>query len=66
MVAEGEVPADTLLAMGMLVDGLLRRQQESRLAFAERFARFADAEQLATFEQLFGNGKKRGESGEPG
>ncbi|WP_260293729.1 CHAD domain-containing protein [Sedimenticola hydrogenitrophicus] len=64
MVAEGEVPADTLLAMGMLVDGLLRRQQESRLAFAERFARFADADQLATFEQLFGKaGKKRAESG---
>lgn len=65
MVAEGEVPADTLLAMGMLVDGLLKRQQASRRAFAERFAGFADREQVAVYEALFGvERKRRAEAGE--
>jgi CHAD domain-containing protein len=53
MVNEGEVPADTLLAMGMLVDGLLKRQQQSRLAFAGRFARFAGPAQRTVYEALF-------------
>jgi len=59
MVAEGKVPADTLLAMGMLVDGLLKRQQESRLVFADRFARYAGREQVAAYEMLFGAGRKK-------
>ncbi|MCW8891189.1 MAG: CHAD domain-containing protein [Sedimenticola sp.] len=58
MVEEGEVPADTLLAMGMLVDGLLKRQQEARVAFADRFALFANPQQLESYEQLFGSGKQ--------
>lgn len=59
MVAEGAVPADTLLAMGMLVDGLLKRQQASRRAFADRFARFADREQVAVYQELFGADRKK-------
>lgn len=65
MVAEGEVPADTLLAMGMLVDGLLKRQQASRLVFADRFALFAGREQVAAYQTLFGpDRKKRDAAGE--
>ncbi|MCW8976690.1 MAG: CHAD domain-containing protein [Sedimenticola sp.] len=58
MVEEGEVPADTLLAMGMLVDGLLKRQQEARVAFADRFACFADPAPVESYNKLFGPGKK--------
>lgn len=66
MVEEGDVPADTLLAMGMLVDGLLKRQQASRQVFADRFARFADAKQVAVYQELFGGRrKKRVADGEP-
>ncbi|TVO75485.1 CHAD domain-containing protein [Sedimenticola selenatireducens] len=53
MVQEGAVPADTLLAMGMLVDGLLKRQQEARLVFAERFAQFADEQHVERYNRLF-------------
>lgn len=62
MVAEGEVPADTLLAMGMLVDGLLKRQQESRQVFAKRFERFAAEEQIARYRALFAKPGKRADS----
>ncbi len=55
MVEEGATPADTLLAMGMLVDGLLRRQQQKRGEFSERYARFADTENRQRFQALFGN-----------
>ena len=63
MVEEGEVPADTLLAMGMLVDGLLRRQQKVRTEFAARFAVFAGEENQATFRRLFAPHKKRKKGG---
>ncbi len=63
MVEERAVPADTLLAMGMLVDGLLKRQQQSRLEFADRFALFAAPEQVESYETLFGSGKKKGRRG---
>lgn len=53
MVAEGSVPADTLLAMGMLVDGLLRRQQQAREQFTECFAVFSGREVSDLFETLF-------------
>ena len=65
MVVEGAVPADTLLAMGMLVDGLLKRQQESRLMFADRFARFASPEQVTAYETLFGQGRKSSKNASP-
>ncbi|MEW7980761.1 MAG: CHAD domain-containing protein [gamma proteobacterium symbiont of Phacoides pectinatus] len=53
MVAEGSVPADTLLAMGMLVDGLLRRQQQAREQFTECFAVFSGRQVSDLFETLF-------------
>lgn len=62
MVKEGEVPADTLLAMGMLVDGLLRRQQEARKDFHNCFNLFAGKENRKEFKSIFsgasGNGKQ--------
>ncbi|MCW8943930.1 MAG: CHAD domain-containing protein [Sedimenticola sp.] len=63
MVEEGEVPADTLLAMGMLVDGLLKRQQEARVAFADRFALFTDPSQVESYERLFGASKQNAKAG---
>ncbi|MET0087797.1 MAG: CHAD domain-containing protein [Sedimenticola sp.] len=59
MIEEGAVPADTLLAMGMLVDGLLRRQQLARGVFSERFTAFSSAENCAVFEALFSPGSKK-------
>ncbi|HHH40253.1 MAG TPA: CHAD domain-containing protein [Sedimenticola sp.] len=65
MVAEGQVPPDTLLAMGMLVDGLLERQRLARAEFQARFAAFAAASNTKLFTGLFGRpggerkGKKR-------
>ncbi len=41
MEQEGTVQTDTLLAMGMLVDGLLRGQQEAHADFLRRFSMFA-------------------------
>jgi len=62
MVQEGKVPADTLLAMGMLVDGLLRRQQEARQDFSSFFKVFASRENQMEFKALFsvvsGSGKQ--------
>ena len=54
MMDEGKAPAETLLAMGMLVDGLLRRQGEVRGEFAQTFAEFAEAENQREFKALFG------------
>jgi hypothetical protein len=47
--------------MGMLVDGLLTRQQLAREEFAERFATFASDANRAVFKRLFADkrGKKR-------
>lgn len=53
MLTEGQVPADTLLAMGMLVDGLLRRQQQARVEFSGRFAQFVAADQRQGFKSMF-------------
>jgi len=62
MVKEAEVPADTLLAMGMLVDGLLRRQQEVRQDFYSRFKLFSGKKNRLEFKAIFsgaqGNGKR--------
>lgn len=59
MVEEGETAHTTLLAMGMLVDGLLGRQQQVRLEFAERFARFSKLENQHIFQSLFAPGAKK-------
>lgn len=53
MVAEGGVPTETLLAMGMLIEGLERRQQKARNDFANCFAHFALAENRLRFRALF-------------
>ncbi len=53
MVAEGKVPPDTLLAMGMLIDGLERRQHQAREEFAGRYAGFAAQDHQDRFRNLF-------------
>jgi len=53
MVAEGKVSPDTLLAMGMLIDGLERRQHQARDEFATRFNNFAMKENRNHFRKLF-------------
>jgi len=53
MVAEGQVPPDTLLAMGMLIDGLERRQHLARDEFATRFNDFAMKENRSHFRDMF-------------
>jgi CHAD domain-containing protein len=53
MIEEGETPADTLLAMGMLVDDLLRRQGQKRDEFFGRFADFSRKENRQLVERLF-------------
>jgi CHAD domain-containing protein len=44
MLAAGEAPAVTLLAMGEVTAGLAARQQAARADFEQRFAAFADAD----------------------
>lgn len=53
MLAEGDAPLDTLLAMGGLVTGLLQRQAQARQAFAERFAEFDTADNRGLYKALF-------------
>ncbi len=53
MVAEAAVPTTTLLAMGMLIEGLERRQQQARDEFAGRFRQFALPKNHAHFRALF-------------
>ena len=58
MMEEGKAPADTLLAMGMLVDGLIRRQRQAGEAFAQRFADFAASDNRQSFKRLFAEPRK--------
>lgn len=53
MQREGEVPLETLLAMGGLVAGLLKRQESAREAFAERFRAFDAADNRDAYRRLF-------------
>lgn len=53
MTAEGNVSPDTLLAMGMLIDGLERRQHQAREEFAGRFAEFSRPGNQERFSRLF-------------
>ena len=53
MVAEGQVPPDTLLAMGILIDGLERRQHQAREEFADRYSGFSQPHNQERFRQLF-------------
>jgi CHAD domain-containing protein len=60
MLEEGKTPAETLLAMGTLVDDLARRQREAREEFAARYAFMASEESRALFRDLFD--KSRGDA----
>ncbi len=60
MVEEGDAPHDTMLAMGMLVDGLLTRQNQARAEFAERFARFSQSANQMIFKTLFAPTTRKG------
>jgi CHAD domain-containing protein len=53
MVAENNVPPDTLLAMGMLIDELERRQQAARREFAEKFGKFDSPGNNDHYRELF-------------
>ncbi len=60
MVEEGETPHDTLLAMGMLVDALLTRQQQVRVEFSDRFASFSQPDNQKIVQTLFASKMKKG------
>ncbi|MDX1697427.1 MAG: CHAD domain-containing protein, partial [Thiohalobacterales bacterium] len=60
MVAEDEIPARTLLAMGMLIEGLEQRQHQARLEFAARFNSFALPDNQARFRALFAPRARQG------
>jgi len=62
MRAEGCAETDTLLAMGVLVGDMMRRQQQARLELAQIFADFDAPENRAIFRALFAPEKKRGSS----
>ena len=53
MVAENHPSPDTLLAMGMLIEGLERRQHLAREEFEDCFAGFALPENQEHFRELF-------------
>jgi CHAD domain-containing protein len=53
---EAKASTETLLAIGMLIDGLLQRQHQERDNFSQRFAEFSDAGNKALFSQLFKTG----------
>jgi len=54
MLEQG-VPASTLMAMGILVGGLLDRQQQARTEFAALFNRFKAEKNAQAFNKLFRN-----------
>jgi CHAD domain-containing protein len=54
MRARGEIPTDTLLAMGALVGQLLERQQRARDEVAAVFDRYLHDDHQALFRELFG------------
>ena len=53
MVAEGDILPDTLLAMGMLIDELKRRQQAAHEEFADRVGKFDSSANHAHYQDLF-------------
>ncbi len=53
MMEEGKTPAETLLAMGILVESISERQRQARLEFAERFHQFSLPENQAHFRAQF-------------
>ncbi len=63
MVEEAAAPTATLLAMGMLIEGLERRQQQARDEFDERFKQFALADNRERFQKLFAPPATAGKAG---
>ena len=61
MVEEGCAPPETLMAMGVLVEGIEARQHQAREEFAKRFASFAEKKNQDRFHKLFRI--RRGEKG---
>jgi CHAD domain-containing protein len=59
MQAEGAAPADCLMAMGMLVEDLGRRQVQVRGEFAELFAPFSTGVSRKRFRKLFAPASRR-------
>lgn len=53
MVSEGEVPSETLIAMGILVEQLAERQRSAREEFSARFGQFATADNREHFRGMF-------------
>jgi len=53
MAAEGDAPPDTLLAMGMLIDELERRQETAHEEFADRFGKFDSSSNHDHYQGLF-------------
>lgn len=62
MVAEGPVPAETLLAMGRLGAHMTRSQADARAAFAEQFRSFARKKTRRRVRTLFKEAKPIEES----
>ena len=60
MVAEGTVPPDTLLTMGMLIDGLERRQRQAHEEFSGRYAGFSQQKNQHRFRKLFASNHQAG------
>jgi len=60
MAEEGEVPPRSLLAMGMLIEGMRHRQEEARNEFAGRFAGFSCKENRRLFKEMLSGPKPSG------
>ncbi len=54
MLEAGNTPATSLMAMGILVERLLNRQQQVRTEFANRFVTFSRPKNQKQFKALFG------------
>jgi CHAD domain-containing protein len=53
MLADGRIPAQTFLVMGVLIDRLYASQQVIRSEFADHFEGFASQETLVCYKSLF-------------
>jgi CHAD domain-containing protein len=53
MMQQAQAPAETFMAMGILVENLAQRQHQTRAEFAARFQQFARHENQQRFKVLF-------------
>ena len=56
MISEGKAPAETFIAMGVLVDGFQNRRREARIEFAGVFAGFSARKNVESRKALFASG----------